>query len=239
MPSSNSAAKKRNISDVLVDSLTDGTDEEMVPLDTYRQLEDELKEAKKQLEEAQKRIKELENASKTHESSKPDDDEDLESEDDDANTSPWDTMFEQLREYRLKVGHCKVPTKSGKLGEWVKYQRRLYKNLKAGNVGKHSNISQPRINKLDSIGFCWGQSFGEPMTWEEGMKQMQEYKEAMGDCNVAISLGNPSPLAKFVSAQRNEYRMFKKGRASLLSVEQIGQLTKLGFDWKGPRLPMK
>ena len=109
----------------------------------------------------------------------------------------------------------------------------------AANKPCIARINPPVIMTSIGIGFCWGQSFGEPMTWEEGMKQMQEYKEAMGDCNVAISLGNPSPLAKFVSAQRSEYRMFKKGHASLLSVEQIGQLTKLGFDWKGPRLPMK
>jgi len=55
-------------------------------------------------------------------------------------------------------------------------------------------------------------------------------------CDPPVNPNNPNSLAIWVSAQRNEYRRFKKGRDSLLTVELIGQLNDAGFTWKGPRL---
>ena len=43
----------------------------------------------------------------------------------------------------------------------------------------------------------------------------------MGHCNIHMSSTDPSPLAKWVSYQRSEYKRFQKGQDSLLSLEQI------------------
>jgi len=54
-------------------------------------------------------------------------------------------MFEELRKFKEREGHCKVPRKYSdnlELGGWVMTQR-----------GKRLKMSKERATKLDSIGF--------------------------------------------------------------------------------------
>ncbi len=55
-------------------------------------------------------------------------------------------QFAELKEYADTHGHCDVPQRHGKLGVWVKSQRR---NL------KREKLSEEQINHLDAIGFKW------------------------------------------------------------------------------------
>lgn len=156
--------------------------------------------------------------------------------DNEDDNGPWPTQFRMLREYRIINGNCDVLAATNfKLHMWVKNQRMYYSNLKNGRSGQ--KISQERILKLDAIGFDWGKNFPTPKTFEEGLAELQKYQQAMGHCNVAIDAQNPSPLAKFVLAQRSEYKYkrFRKGAGSLLTLEQIGQLKAVRFKWKGTR----
>ena len=56
----------------------------------------------------------------------------------------WDQRFEELKKFRDEHGHCRVPQKSGKLGQWVKHQR----NTKSVRVAR----SEEKTAKLEAIG---------------------------------------------------------------------------------------
>jgi len=144
----------------------------------------------------------------------------------------WMTMLRQLREYRILNGHCNVPRTHPKLGKWVDNQRLHYKNFKLGSGHK---IKEERIPMLESIGMTWGKSFPSIPSWDEHLEEYKKYKSAMR-CDPPVNPDKPNSLAIWVSTQRNEYRRFKKGRDSLLTVELIGQLNDAAFTWKGPRL---
>ena len=67
----------------------------------------------------------------------------------------WDEQFEQLHEYKKKVGDCPVPlmySPNPKLGRWVttqRIQRTCYQK------GRARHIKVEHIRKLDDIGFEW------------------------------------------------------------------------------------
>lgn len=158
-------------------------------------------------------------------------------ESDPDDSDPWTIMFLQLREYKVLHGDCKVPHRSKdykKLGEWVNNQKKAYKNVKTGKKGK--SINSGRIAKLESIAFDWGKAFPPPKSWDEMFAQLQNYQQKMGNCNIPFNATNPTPLAKWTAYQRAEYKRFKQGRDSLLTLDQIGQLKEIGFKWKGPKI---
>ena len=59
----------------------------------------------------------------------------------------------KLLRYKTKRGNCNVPQSQGKLGTWVRNQRRDYA---AGS------LAQDRIDRLNSIGFDWTPPLGRP-----------------------------------------------------------------------------
>jgi Helicase associated domain len=203
---------------------------------TYEELEEELLLVKRKLAKAEELVASLKaqaGSSNQHGDLDDDDDDDGISMEDPEN--PWNIKFKELRAYRIINGDCKVSEKGpqAKLGKWIFVQKGAYKNLKQGKKGKQ--LSDDKILKLESIGIHWGKSFPAPVPWEERLDELQKYKAAMR-CDPPVNPKDPSPLAKWVSFQRSEYRRFKKGRDSLLTMEQIGQLNDIGFKWKGPRL---
>lgn len=71
------------------------------------------------------------------------------------NRPEWDHRYSELLEYREKNGDCKVPQhyKENKaLGKWVAKQREQFKLLKQG---KHSFLTEDRLEKLNAVGFVW------------------------------------------------------------------------------------
>lgn len=78
-----------------------------------------------------------------------------------ARMAKWDDKFEMLKQYKLKHGHCNVPTKkysvktshspsTYQLGNWVRYQRTQYSLMLKGLA---NNLTKEKIQKLESIGF--------------------------------------------------------------------------------------
>jgi hypothetical protein len=73
----------------------------------------------------------------------------------DRRPAPWEDRLSELAEYRKRYGNCNVPKKyseNKKLGNWVGTQRkqhRLHLN------GKRSQMTLPRIQALESLGFEW------------------------------------------------------------------------------------
>ena len=59
---------------------------------------------------------------------------------------PWEKRFQQLQEWKRGNGDCNVLVKEGKLGKWVRRQRKLR---------RRGELSQDCIERLKAIGFEW------------------------------------------------------------------------------------
>jgi hypothetical protein len=69
----------------------------------------------------------------------------------------WNVRFLEVREFRLKHGHCRVPPGYSKgLSSWGIYQRQLYNGTKRGNRGETIGMDATRIAALTSLGMDWG-----------------------------------------------------------------------------------
>ena len=55
----------------------------------------------------------------------------------------WNQRFEELEQFKEEHGHCRVPRKTSKLGDWVKEQRKT--KYRASN-------SKEKVAKLRKIG---------------------------------------------------------------------------------------
>ena len=155
----------------------------------------------------------------------------------DPKEKQWSIMFRQLRDYRITNGNCKVPLKykeNPKLGSWVNNQKTKYKNTRKNKSG--SKLKPDQITKLESIGMDWGKNGPAPVSWEERFNELVKYKTVRGNCNVRYNETSPTPLAMWVVAQRMEYKRFKKGLDSLLTLDQIKQLNGIGMKWKVPKV---
>lgn len=67
----------------------------------------------------------------------------------------WNDRYEQLLEFKKENGHCIVPqhyTRNRALGKWVAKQREQYRFYREG---KHSFLTEERIDLLKSVGFVW------------------------------------------------------------------------------------
>jgi hypothetical protein len=73
--------------------------------------------------------------------------------------SAWEIRLSELAEYRKIHGHCNVlksdSSENRKLANWVGTQRHQYK---VQSEGKRSQMTQPRIQALESLGFDWRSS---------------------------------------------------------------------------------
>ena len=192
----------------------------------YAKLEKELAETKQKLLEMETQVEKLKGAKPPAEESDFSDEESL------PNDDPWTIKYKELRQHRIIKGNCVVANTgpNSKLGNWLLNQ----KKAKSGKYGR--KITQEQVTKLDGLGINCGKAFPVPVTWDAHFEDLQKYHKAMGNCNVHISMAEPSPLAKWVSNQRSEFKRFKKGKDTLLTMDQIEQMNGIGFNWKGPRL---
>ena len=116
------------------------------------------------------------------------------------------------------------------LGKWVANQKQYYKKFNSTGGKKSSGITQKRIDKLDSIGFVWSKDH-KPVPWEKGFEDLQNHYNLFKSWNVDPN----SALGKWMKLQRSEYKRLKKGRDSILTMEQVEKLIGIGFKWKAPR----
>jgi hypothetical protein len=150
----------------------------------------------------------------------------------------WIIMFRLLRDYRITNGHCKITqNENSKLYYWIKNQKTFYNNAKTGKAGsQYTRLSNEKIAMLESIGFSWGKKYPLPVSWDEMFEKLQNYQQRLGNCNVPFNAINPTPLAAWVACQRKEYKRFKIGKSSLITLDQIGMLKDIGLSWKSPKL---
>ena len=77
---------------------------------------------------------------------------------------PWEQRYVELQQYKSSEGHCNIPSNSTEhptLANWVKRQRRQYKE------GKLSDV---RFQHLENIGFEWDLG-------QKGVPRKQQYGE--------------------------------------------------------------
>jgi len=171
-----------------------------------------------------------------------DDDEDISDDEESVvdKRDQWKMSFRLLRDYRITNGHCKVAkNENTKLFHWIKHQKSNYKNAKTAKSGFQSTkLSNDKIAKLESIGFSWGRNYPLPISWDEMFEKLQNYQQRMGNCNVPYNANTPTPLAAWVACQRKEFKRFKIGKPTLITLDQVGMLKDVGLSWKSPKSPI-
>ncbi len=70
----------------------------------------------------------------------------------DVHSSSWEERFAELIDFKTKYGHTNVPRSRGKLGSWVKSQRRQHSLY---SRGEKSHLTLDRVSKMNSLGFEW------------------------------------------------------------------------------------
>jgi superfamily II DNA or RNA helicase len=127
----------------------------------------------------------------------------------------WEQAFTALKEFRDRVGHCRVPLgleiNGFRLGTWVGVQRK-----------NKSQLDEGRIKRLDSLGFCWD-PFAEQ--WDKYFDKLREYRDSEGHCRVPLRYSvDGLNLGRWVGVQR---RSFYK-----ITPERMKRLDSIGFAWK-------
>jgi len=144
----------------------------------------------------------------------------------------WYDRFRELTKYKENHGNCMVPQKyepNPSLGIWVNKQRMEYKLLQDG---EKSSMTNERLSALQSIGFVWAKRKGQA-TWDAKYKQLQEYKATNGDCLIPTKYAQDPALGRWVSTQREQYRLWKAGdERSKMTVEKVRLLEEAGFVWR-------
>ena len=147
----------------------------------------------------------------------------------------WHRKFKALLEFREKNGHCLVPNRYNEdpqLGSWVSTQRRQYKLMKLNNSPP---MNAERVKLLESIGFVWSTRDPRHVPWEVRFQQLLEYKRENGDCLVPIGHKVNPKLSNWVSTQRQEYKLFLRGKSSRITKNRIQRLNDIGFVWEAHR----
>jgi hypothetical protein len=147
----------------------------------------------------------------------------------DSHHAVWEDRLNELADYRKIHGHCNVPanySENSKLGCWVLKQRCQHRlHVK----GKRSEITLPRIQELESLGFQWGSG---NTSWEDRLSELADYRKLNGHCNVPQRyFSENSKLGKWVAKQRTQYKLHLKGKAQM-STFRIQELESLGLEWR-------
>ena len=89
----------------------------------------------------------------------------------------WNDRYEQLLEFKKENGHCVVPQhypRNRALGKWVAKQREQFR---FSREGRHSFLTEERIDLLKSINFTW------------------QIKGRKRDLNVPMTVSKPPPVS--------------------------------------------
>ena len=185
---------KRTRDDNLDDEESSNTKQSNKYLESeVKRLKKELCETIKKLEESEKDREQLraklarsnlptpsDDGSEIQDENMVDDDESVDTGD------PWDLRFKQLKDFRREFGDCKVPRsfhRNKQLGIWVKLQKQNYGKMKRG---EKSAMTEERASRLESIGIDWGKGYGEPVSWESRLSDLEKYRRIFSHCGIQV-----------------------------------------------------
>jgi hypothetical protein len=129
----------------------------------------------------------------------------------------WHEMFQRLIAYKKQHDSTNVSSSykaDKKLASWVHSQRICYRK---------NELSEERINYLESIGFVW--KIYEKLPWDEMFQRLVTYKKKFKSTLVPQRYSSDQYLGKWVNSQRTSYNSEK------LSVKRINLLESIGFVW--------
>jgi len=139
------------------------------------------------------------------------------------NTESWDIMYQSLKTFHTETGNTDVPAGS-RLGAWVAQQRKDYLNF---TTGKESDMTQERVDKLQSINFFF-MSTKKALKFEQRVDELIRFKEDNGNFEPPSN----TLLYKWVYAIRKKYRDMKEDKhVSGLDQHKIQRLDEIGFSW--------
>lgn len=133
--------------------------------------------------------------------------------------SPYEAAFtaklEELKTWEREYGSIPLQTHLT-LGQWVNDQRREYSKFMAGKV---SSMNAQRIAALEAVpGWIWG--VDHESEWFSKLIKLKEFVERYGK----LPVQRHPVLGPWVSRQRTEYRNFKRGKHSPMTLERIAAL---------------
>lgn len=67
--------------------------------------------------------------------------------------------------------------------------------------------------------------------WHQRFNELLEFKAEYGNCLVPNAFPNNPQLGAWVKRQRRQYKLFRQGLHSTITLERIKKLEKLGFYW--------
>lgn len=131
----------------------------------------------------------------------------------------WQKRLQQLKNFRDKNGHCMVPhgyPEDPSFAEWIHRQRTSYNSLvKDEENGTSTATVNPmmreRFQQLKELGFNFTVHSDK---WMDHWKQLKEYKEKHGDCQVPTHYMENQKLGRWVHTQRHQRRLQSKGKKS-------------------------
>lgn len=135
------------------------------------------------------------------------------------NDSHWETMYQELKQFRKKYGHVKVPQyfKENKaLGNWVSTQRRSKTEEK---------LSKERIKKLNALGFLWKEDIARMWedAWEKRYWELIQYKKKHGHTDRIKVKHDHFQLGLWIETQMNTQHS--------MSADRKKKLNAIGFKW--------
>lgn len=140
----------------------------------------------------------------------------------------WSHRYKELVEFHKKFGHSAVPhtyPMNPQLARWVKRQRRQYKLQKEG---RPSTMTLERLELLATVGFIWD---SHDLNWREKLEMLTAFRMSHGHCNVPSNYGDKK-LATWVKCQRRQYKLYRDGKPSAMTVDRISALEHVGFEWE-------
>lgn len=147
-----------------------------------------------------------------------------------AKSFTWEERMDQLRHYREKNGHLKVPKSDPLLGGFVNRQRYEYSKFKAN---RPSSMNESRIKDLQSLNFIFvaGKKmdhvdYKNKKTWDERFQELLQFRDTYG--HTVVPQTYPG-LGEWVHSQRLYYKRLKDGKKSPLTNERLVKLAEASF----------
>lgn len=146
----------------------------------------------------------------------------------------WMERFEQAKEYSKKYGNLNIK-KRGKTKEeifiigWIATQK---------NMKKSGNLSEKKIQLLESIGIVWDEKIDYDAIWNDYFLKAQEYYLKHKILYIPTNCTEEENiLRKWLQRQRNSYR-YRSFRPEdipfgqvALSDERVSKLESIGMIW--------
>jgi len=137
----------------------------------------------------------------------------------------WIDRFQEIKAFKEQEGHLLVPTEyhNKQLRPWISTQRSHYRFQQEG---KPSQLTQERIDLLNSIDFPWKTK----EDWQTRYSELLDFHKANGHVNVPRVYEKSQKLYRWVNCQRMEYQKFVANQPCRLKADQGKLLSDIGFD---------